>query len=60
MRTENTMKKPQNAWIRQIDNSFNAFVPELERKSHFYCANEGRIRKAGPNEGTLCREILTA
>lgn len=60
MRVENTMKKPQNAWIRQIDNSFNGFVPLLETKSHFFDKKEGLIKKAGPGEGNLCREILLA
>ena len=29
LRTENALKKPQHAWIRDIDNSYNGFVPCL-------------------------------
>ena len=35
MRTENTMRKPQHAWIRDIDNSYNNFVPCFTKKVHF-------------------------
>ena len=35
MRTENALKKPQQAWIRQIDNSYNTFVPSLTKSEHF-------------------------
>lgn len=36
MRTENALKKPQHAWVREIDNSYNAFVPLLTKKEHFW------------------------
>lgn len=35
MHTENALKKPQHAWIRDIDNSYNVFVPSLTKKEHF-------------------------
>lgn len=33
--TENALKKPQHAWIKDIDNSYNVFVPKLTKKEHF-------------------------
>ena len=36
MRTENALKKPQHAWIRDIDNSYNVFVPALKEKVHYF------------------------
>ena len=35
VRTENALKKPQHAWIRDIDNSYNVFVPSFVKKEHF-------------------------
>lgn len=35
VRTENALKKPQHAWIRDIDNSFNAFIPTFASKVNF-------------------------
>lgn len=35
MKTENALKKPQHAWIRDIDNSYNVFVPSFEQKKHW-------------------------
>ena len=29
------MRKPQHAWIRDIDNSYNNFVPVLTKKEHY-------------------------
>jgi len=45
--TENALKKPQHAWIRDIDNSYNIFVPSLTIKEHFRGAS-----------GELAPEIL--
>lgn len=58
LKVENTMKKPQNAWIRTIDNSYNVFVPTLERKTHFF--KDGKIIAADGDEGVLNKEILKA
>lgn len=60
LQVENTLKKPQHAWIRQIDNSFNVFVPLLTKKEHYFCQAEGRIKRAGDSEGQLCPEISEA
>ena len=35
MKTENALKKPQHAWIKDIDNSYNVFVPKITQKVHF-------------------------
>ena len=35
VRTENALKKPQHAWVRDIDNSYNVFVPSFDKKEHF-------------------------
>ena len=34
LKTDHTMKKPQHAWINQIDNSYAPFVPLLKNKPH--------------------------
>ena len=48
MKTENTMRKPQHAWIQSIDNSYNPFVPLVSIKHHSATTNEvhPRIKEA--------------
>lgn len=33
-KTENTMRKPQHAWWKEIDNSYEVFIPILKDKPH--------------------------
>jgi hypothetical protein len=42
MRTDNTMMKPQLAWWSQIDNSYYAFIPNLEIVSDKAYKAEGK------------------
>ena len=48
VKTENSLRKPQHAWIQDIDNSYHQFIPVLKKKEHFvetaYLSAE--IRKA--------------
>lgn len=48
MKTENTMKKPQHAWIQLIDNSYHPFVPLVAVKHHSVVSKEvhPRIKEA--------------
>ena len=43
VRIENALKKPQHAWIRDIDNSYNVFVPRLTEKVN-YCGVSGALQ----------------
>ena len=40
MRTENALKKPQHAWIREIDNSYNVFIPTFTKKVHYITSED--------------------
>ena len=35
VKTEHSIRKPQHAWIQDIDNSYNQFIPVLPKKEHF-------------------------